>query len=223
MSTDPYQSEQGYPGQTSPPGMSSGTKALLIVLIVLGILMLLCCGVAGVFFFSVGKWAQDAMSQDPVRIRATTQEMVDMDLPAELQPQMMLDMKVPFTGQRFMTWAVFRDDASDSQLLLVGIGEGMPRQSEEQMRREIQNSLRQQGDSGVEEMRVENARDYEVEIQGSRAVFQISEGVGRTSGRPRIQASGVFEGKSGPVMLLLDADAEAFSEERVVEILDSIE
>ena len=61
-----------------------------------------------------------------------------------------------------------------------------------------------------------------MEIRGQQAAFTIVTGKGVRSGVPRIEVQGTFQGKTGPAMLLLDADATRLPEGEVLKMLDSI-
>jgi hypothetical protein len=63
----------------------------------------------------------------------------------------------------------------------------------------------------------------EREIRGQPATFALMKGTGDQSGSERIQVVGFFRGKQGDAMLMLDVDTEKYSEEDIVEMIDSIE
>jgi hypothetical protein len=204
-----------------PPkaGMSTGTKILIALGVLLLVLILSCCGgfIAMVYYFQARM-----VSQDPAKIAEVTEGMARIDVPDALAPQLSMDMKVPFTDQRMMVMAVYADEATHSTLTLVGVEGELGEQQEDQMQRSIDQQLRQQG-MYQEDVQVEESYEKEVEIRGQTATFKITKGVGAESQDPRIQATGAFQGKNGPVMLILNADAEKVSEQQVVEMIDSIE
>lgn len=61
-----------------------------------------------------------------------------------------------------------------------------------------------------------------MKIRDQPAKFSIVKGQGAKSHTPRIQVNGMFQGNSGSVILILDADAEKLSPEKVDAMLDSI-
>ena len=66
MSMNPPPADFG--SGTAPPvrrGMGTGAKVLLTLGAVLGVLLLLCCGVGGFFFYRVGH----AITKDPEAVR----------------------------------------------------------------------------------------------------------------------------------------------------------
>jgi hypothetical protein len=201
------------------PGMSGGAKLLIVLGIVLGILVLLCCGglIGTAYYFST-----KVISSDPAVVAAKTGEITQIEIPAGLKPQMSFDMKVPFSGQRMMLWTVYLDEATDSTLVLFAFGEGTAPPNADQMQRQMDQSLRQQGMGQQEKITIKETDKKQVEIRGQPVTFTISKGVGEKSGSPRIQVTGVFQGKTGPAMLMFNADAEKYSEEEIGKMLESI-
>lgn len=204
-----------------PPkrGMSTGAKVLIALGVIFGALILLCCGgVITVIFY-----VRSAVSQDPAVVAAKTQEITRIDIPEGLDPQQSFDMNIPFSGKR-LTWVAYVDEQTDSALILFEMGGVRASQDQEQMRRAMDESLRQQGMQQQREKLVDvKSHPKEVQIRGQPATFTIEKGVGADSQKPRIQVTGAFQGEGGPAMLLFGADAQKFTEEQIVEMIDSIE
>jgi hypothetical protein len=69
---------------TGPPsGMSGGMKACLIIICILGVCCLLCCGVVGFFGYSM----VPKISQAPADVDAARDEIAKIDLPPGLVPK----------------------------------------------------------------------------------------------------------------------------------------
>ncbi len=200
-------------------GMSTGVKVLLVLGIVFGCLGLLCCG----GMVMVGMWAKGLVSEDPVVVAQVTDDIVGIDIPDQLKPAVSVDAKVPFSGQQLMRVTVHADEETGSALVLVGLGQMMVNQDQEEMRRSIDTQLQGQQVEGQEDIMIESSYIKELEINGERAEFKISKGTGRQTQTPRIQVVGVFQGKTGPVMLMFNGHADKFSEEQIIEMLESIE
>jgi len=223
MSTqEPYVDPNEMHIQPQKQGMSNSTKTLLIVGIIFGILILLCCGglVGGGIF--MGSYFKDAMSNDPVVIAARTAEFAEIEIPSQLAPVMSLNMTIPLSNDPLMVWVIYADEPSNSILMMASLGPMMAQQGEEDIRRQLEDSMRQQGVSagaGVDEWE-ESVK--EIEIRGETVPFSFKVGKNTDTQAQRIEVSGMFEGQSGPVMLILSADAEVIGEEAVVEMLESI-
>ena len=208
---------------TQPPpktGMSGGAKLLIILGVGGGILVLLCCGGAIGTMVYMGT---SMVSDKPDVVVAKTDEIIQIEIPDQLEPKMSFDFKVPFSGQRVMLWTVYLDEETQSVLILFAMQNASASGDPEEMRRAMDQQLSQQGMGGQEEIRIEESYTKDVEIRGEKATFTISKGVGEDSGKPRIQVMGVFKGETGAVILMLNVDAEKYTEEEVIEMLDSIE
>jgi len=215
MSTDQFEIESG--GQ--PPrkkGMSTGMKVLIILGIVFLVLVLLCCG--GIICSAW--WASGMVSEDPVRIKEVTQGITDIDVPDGFEPKTCLDLKFPIFG-RIMIFSVYEQTEGNGGLVLMGVGEALAQQNQEQIQQQLNQSLQQQGVE-QENLAIESSSVKEVEIRGEPAQFVIAKGSGTASGEQRIQVTGTFKGKSGPAMLILNVDADSMDEQKIDEMIESI-
>jgi len=209
-------------GQTPPPrqGMSTAKKLLLIFGLLFGGMMILCCGgVVYIFYYAKGM-----VSEDPTVIATASAEITEIDIPAEMEPRMSIDFTLPFVG-RIMTAAIHSDESSQSVLILGGVGDAFDESDQADMQKKIRQALKEKGvESGDEkDIQFKEIRTIEKTIRGQPATFVISQGTDTESDKEVLQVNGTFEGKSGSAMLLLLVDREAYDEDRVVEIIDSIE
>jgi hypothetical protein len=198
--------------------MSGGCKVLLILGILFGVLILLCCG--GIV--TTGWYFARATSDDPGTVRAVTEQMVEIELPQEFQPAMSIDFKVPFSGKRLFSAAVYADEDSHSMLTLASIGKAVPDEQREQVERQIRESLRKEGvnvDTDSEEW---ESWERELDVRGQKRAFTFAAGKDAESGTRFISATGQIDGKQGPVILMFAGDAEKSDEERVVRVIESI-
>ena len=207
-----------------PPkkGMSGGMKALLIVGIIFGLLILLCCGGLVGFGIYMRSYVSDAMSQDPIVIAERTARFVEMEIPPQLSPMMSFDMTIPFSDEALMVWVVYADEPSGSTLMMASLGPMMAQQNQDDVRQQLEQSMRQQGVAAGEGADEWEGSVKEIEVRGEPVAFDFSVGKNTDTGAQRIEVSGMFEGKSGPVMLIVSADAEVIDEEAVVEMIESI-
>jgi hypothetical protein len=218
MSFEPPQTPPEWSQPVRKPGMSTGVKVLIILAIVFGVLAVLCCGgIAGLVW-----WAKSMVSNDSAVVVATTREITDIDIPAPLKPLAKVDVKITLSGQSMMVMVVYDDKGSNSSLVLVSMGEAFGSQNQKQMRQSIDQSLQQQGMGNREDTLVSQTSQKELTIRGEKAVFTIGQGKGANSQKPRIQVTGAFQGKKGPAMLILEADAEKIPEEEAIRMLESI-
>ena len=199
-------------------GMSTRAKVLIWLAVGFGGLTLLCCG--GVLW--IGYHFADSVSEDPAKIAAVTDEMAEIDVPEGFDPKMSFDMKNPFSGERIMAWVAYLDEESQSTLMLCGMGPGAGVQDPEQMQLQFEQSMQQQGMQQQQDMVSTQSETRQLTVRGQPTSFTFTTGV-TESGSPRIQVAGVFQGKTGPVILMLDADAEKYPEEQIVEMIEGIE
>lgn len=74
--------------QPPPSGMSGGMKTCLIVVCVIGLLCLVCCGILGYLIYSVvHSFATPIVSHDAAQINAARDEIGKMTLPTGLKPK----------------------------------------------------------------------------------------------------------------------------------------
>ncbi|MFZ5829378.1 MAG: hypothetical protein ACOY3P_04790 [Planctomycetota bacterium] len=219
MSMDP---SYGSPGMAPEhrPGMSSGTKVLIVLGVVLGVCALLCCG--GVIFsaFYMGRQFAKAMTTDPADIQRIAGEIATVEVPESLSPKAGMDMSVPFTGQPMMKMVVYGDAADRSTLLMMALDRSLSGQNEAQMREQMDVAMRQQGND-PKQIQIQESTTKEVEIGGQPTTFTISKGT-NPDGKQRFLVQGSFEGRSGPTVFVLNADPEQISQEQAEQIIESI-
>ena len=193
--------------------MGTASKLLLIFGILFVALGILCCGAFGYLAY----WGKNSIVKDPAAVKATTQTIADISIPEPLVPEGGVDMKIPITGKTMMTIVAYADRALGSTLMLMGFGEMFQGQSEAQMRQQMEQSMQQQGFSQGNREQIEDGKvsTKELKINGQPAKFTITAGQGAKSHAPRINVSGVFHGRSGPAFLILEANAEKISREKV--------
>jgi hypothetical protein len=202
--------------------MGTGAKVLLILGIIFAILIVLCCGGMGVMYYSMKSAMK--ISNDPAAIKALTKEIAEIDVPEPLKPQMSMNMKVPFSDKTLMKFVGYNDAPNQDTLLLVAMGDMFTGQNQEQMQQSFEQSLRQQGVNNKEREQLQDAKTStkELQIGGKPAKFNIVKGQGVKTKSPRMQVSGVFQGRAGTVMLILDADTDKLSEKKIDAMLESI-
>jgi hypothetical protein len=217
-----------YPPPPPRPGLGCGTKILVFLGVVFLLLMVLCCG--GVFMAVYA--FQNARSEDAGTVTETTAGIAQIEVPPPLEPAASADLHLPMTRTRIIRAATYgdakegeRDDGKTrSSVMLIGIAPWINAPTQEEAfdaAREVLRSLDvDEGDP--EELTDPQRSQHFVEIRGQKVAFTITRGMGQQSKTPRIQVQGVFPGKDGPAMLILDANERRVSEEDVIKMLDSI-
>lgn len=208
---NPYASDDGGASlQNRPPGLSKTAKWLIALAIGGGILVLVCCGVAG---WVVTKF-QGAMTEDPQEVQALRESMLsEIDLPDGMDPQMGLGITILGQGLQFVVYGAGDDPTRGPVLVMLQLPPG---QNATEVERQLNESL------GRKRVRVESSETRTVTIDGQMRDFTFSKCKwGDTEIEVR-QVTGVIEGKQGLVLIDLVVPEELWVEDEVLRILESI-
>jgi hypothetical protein len=186
-----------------------------------GIVLLLCCG-GGVALYMVGKSAFQ-METDPVQVATTAQSITDMEVPASFTPKMSMSINVPFANKKIMTMSIYTGPNDKGSLIVAEFGEEMAGNNPEQMRMQMENSMRQQQQGqGAQHLEMEgDPREVKTTIRGQESIFTIQKGKS-ASGDEFYQVQGSFQGKGGPAFLLGQFPADQIDEEQAEAFVKSI-
>ncbi len=200
------------------PGMSSGAKVLLGLGIGCGVLVLLCCGGFGISIYFFGRSIQQAMSEDPAKVRTVAADIVTVDVPEDLEPKTSLNWTVPVIDKT--VWmAIFADATEQAALVLFQLEDDL--ENSDMLQAQFKNSMQQSG-SKWKEIQLEESETYTTEIEGKPAEFNVGKGNEKQSGREVWQAKGVFQGKGGAALLFMQLNAEDFTKDDVMNVLKSL-
>ena len=112
-------------------------------------------------------------------------------------------------------------------LILGAFGEVLGQNFKDQLLESMESGQFQQKSANKndksEELKDVEKSHVERKIRGQKATFEISEGVGAKTNKRKIRVQGAFLGKSGPAILMIEAEEETLSVENVKELIDSIE
>lgn len=210
---NPYDSPE-----TVRPRTSGGTKVLIGLGIGCGVLVLLCCGVLGVGGFFFGRSLN--LSEDADTVREVTGEIVTIDVPQALEPKFSLNWVIPFVDRKMMMMAVYADADEHSGLGLFQLDESLG-SDREAMELQFKESMRESGGE-FSEARLDERETFKTEINGGEAEFTYGRGKLKDKNREVWQATGGFDGKGGPAMLFLQLDADDFTKEDMMGVLESM-
>ena len=214
---DPFVSPQA----VEKKGMSSGARLLLILAILFLLCVLVCCGGIGILMYQASAYMKDAFTEDPAIIDQRRAELLDIDVPEGFAPKVSIDMKVPMTDSRLMTIVVYENGPRNS-LVLVGVGDMLSEMSKEDMEREIENSLQQQGLGQPTPGAKWESETREYQIGGKPVSFKYQTVKNENDEVTNTQVTGLVDGKRGPVLVTLSADAETLNEEQIDQVIKSI-
>ncbi len=205
-----------------PPreGMSGTSKVLLAFGIGCGVLLVLCCGVFGLGGFFMYKFAQNSQVTEPDKIRAVTDDIVEINIPESLEPKIGFDARVPFSGKPFIKGAIYSNAADNSQLIVGQIDEAFANSGD--VETHMRQSMRESGHGNQQQLKTLESEDYETTINDQPAKFKISKGLDERTKDEFFEAIGSFHGKGGAAMLILRFKSPDYSKEQVMDILKSM-
>jgi hypothetical protein len=204
---------EGPAGDTaaSPTGKSSTVKVLLIVLAVLVIGALLCCGGIAIF----GWFARPIQTTDnPAEVTAKTAEIADIELPDGFEPAMAIDMNLYVMR---MQMAFYEATGGGVLMIAQAQGEGA---NEAQMEQQLRQSMQQQNLG--EQLTVKESETKSITVGDREVDFMFSTATNNEDNSEWRQVSGAFPGKNGTAFLILQQPASSFDEEEVTGMLESI-
>jgi len=209
------------PEETLPPkkkGLSCGCMVLIFLGILFVLVALVCCG--GVIWAAY--YFRNAVSEDPKVIAEVAGRIAQLDIPEGLKPGASFNITNPFNGEPVMVWVVYIDEGTQSMLVLGSLGGPFAGQNEDEVWKEIQNSLRQQGLQQEHNVRHWQRHEKEIVVRGQPIPFFFATGQDEDSQAQLIEVTGTFQGKEGPAMFLFIGDAEKYDETTIVKVIESI-
>jgi hypothetical protein len=214
----PYEDHDPFAAPPVKPGMSSGMKILLILLIVGGLAVIVCCGV-GVYFGRM--FVKSTVIHDkPEDIRKDTAAIVDIEIPERFHPV----AGVTNMLFRSVTYSTKPDQKPDEK---PGRNEGaltlvefltsiLGKEQREQIVREM--DLNAPDGSIIQKMETR-----EFQIRGAPAMFKFSTVTSKDGDKTEMHwVQGSFSSKSGTGMLILLLSDEEYDEGEVIKIIESI-
>lgn len=225
MSYDDF-SDDTSRGQAAKPGMSTGVKVLIGVLVGGGLIMLLCCG--GVFFFGWSVAKQAELKTDPPEVQKIAEGIAKVELPADYAPQAGLNMEVLGVGIAIATYA-------DGESGIVLMSAKFPQQAGAPEQRDLQiNQQFQQGQDMYiaqsqgkyftpESLKNTESEARELTVKGQPTEFQFTKGTGTVSGTELRQVEGTFADGDRSVRIIVQVPEDKYNEEEIVKMIESIQ
>lgn len=213
-------------GAEPPPPPKSGSKAWLIIGIVLGLCVLLCCG----GFIALSTWfgtqVAGMMSYDPAEVRKAQAEVVDIEIPAEVPPKFKFNLE--FMGQKVALLVYYGAPGDDNLVWLAQAGNNLQMQTQndpDQLRAQLETQLVAQAQTAqtgtFKSLTNTTQRDVEVTVNGKASKLTLTEGTD-SAGKKLVQVEGMFDGKGGPTLIKMQLEADKFPPEKVEEMLQGM-
>jgi len=205
------------------PGMSTGTKILLALLVFLALASMVCCGV-GVY---IGRLVVKSTTtyEQPAEIREATAAIVDIEIPERFHPDSGMTSLVARVV--FYTTDPKREHPeSEGTLILTEMGaavlgetlhDGLRHQLQQQMEK-FQRELEQKAGA---DFKIETSEDRKFTIRGKEVTFRFLSVTGKDAVRWHA-VSGTFPGKSGTCLLFVGLPDSEYHEEELLRLIESI-
>ena len=220
-----YASDRDVDAPNPKKGMGTGVKVLLGLLLGGGALCLLCC--------CGGYWevsSQVNMDDTPAGVRARTDEILTLDVPADFTPQAAMDMNIPFVRwfmEMRMTLAAYGAPGGGQMLLMKLALPPEAAQDPAALEAQMKQSFNQNNNSGVR-VDVTDSETRTLTTADGRAVdWTFGSGTGRNQQGADLGAfrevKGTIADGSNVYILQVALPEEEFDEAEIVAMLESIE
>lgn len=206
--------DEGPQGDLSapPPRKSNTAKILLIILAVVVIGAVLCCGGIGLFMYAN---PPIKTTQNAAEITEKTNAIADIEILPGFRPVMAIDMNM-----YVMTMQMAAYDGQGSGMLMIAQVQAPQGADQAQMQQQMRQSMQQQNIG--EQLTVKNSETKTIQIDGQDVDFLFSTAVNAQDDSEWRQVTGAFPGKNGMAFMILQQPADAYDEEAVVNMLESI-
>ena len=198
--------------RAEPSGGTNWGKILLILFGVGLVSLLLCCG--GGYYFARNAFD---MTQEPAKIATMQKEIIEIDLPPDVQPAMGMNMNL---GVMKMKVVMYSPEAGTSLMLMQM---QMAGQTKEQMQSTFNQQAGQQQNN--RNFRQESAETKTVKVDGQDIDFMFAKGtLNPPNGAPKPvrMVTGMFPSKDGMGFIQYSIDEEKYDEAAVIKTLESI-
>jgi hypothetical protein len=194
--------------------MSRNTKTVLIVI---GALLALCvcgCLVLGVVSPMVASmFLSQSVASDPADVAAIGSKIADFETP----PGYSSEFGMSFMG--FDLVGLTPGEPGSAAVIFLMQIPGWANADQASMEQQLRQSIEQQFDN--QEMQLETVDETTVTIRDQPVTMTIQEGT-TAEGESVRQMTGVFQGKGGPVLLMILGDRENWNQATIDQFLASI-
>jgi hypothetical protein len=206
--------EEGPQGDlhTQPPRKSNTAKILLIILAVVVIGAVLCCGGIGLFMYSN---PPVKTTSNQAEITEKTNAIADIEILPGFRPVMAMDMNM-----YVMTMQMAFYDGQGSGMLMIAQVQAPQGADQAQMQQQMRQSMQQQNMG--EQLTIKNSETKTIQIDGQDVDFLFSTATNSKDNSEWRQVTGAFTGKNGLAFMILQQPATAYDEEEVVNMLETI-
>jgi hypothetical protein len=192
-------------------------KNRIILWVVIGVVVL-CLGTCLVGWLGLNYGSKLMAVEDPAKVSAMADEVLDFTLPSGYSPQMAMNMVVMkmMIFSRGSTGAGFQ---TGPMIMIASISSGISGNTES-FRTQMQSSMGQAvSRNGISIKLVDTGS---ISVRGQTVILYVFEGTDAQGGRIREVMSDVFQGKNGNVMIMIMGDPGHWNQTEINRFLQSI-
>lgn len=211
-------------GGAPKKGMGAGAKVLIILGIVAGVGLLICCGGAGMFMWK----AKPTVTQVPTEVTTRTTAILPVEIPEDKwEPAMHMSMSVPFIMD--MSIAHWKSKLDDGGMILTRVLLKVKddNASQEQIDQQMEQAFSQgggngqQGEGQMAQLNVDKSEDRTVTMLGKETTLKYVEGKRPGSDDEWREIKGSVKDGDSIIVIRVQAKAENFDEAEIIEMLES--
>jgi hypothetical protein len=185
MSADEFSEEKSKSG--------CGTKLLIGLGAGFAVFVIVACA-GGYFMFQKMK---NAVTTEPAKVQQISESVVDLEIPAGLEPKFGMDFRVAGQG---MAMAIYSDEKTGGSMFVMSISTPYDPATAnvDDVKRNMENQQRQQQAQGQQQQKIiklEEQEEIEKDVNGRPGKFLVGRGKDE-AGVEHIQVLGIFESKS---------------------------
>jgi hypothetical protein len=196
--------------------MSTGTKIALTILALGGVVLLVCCG----GFVWISYQASQGMTTQPDAVRDLTREIADIDVPERFEPAQGMSLDIFFLPETKI--ASYRLSEAEGQLMLMRVDVPFQQAGLEQQSQQMRQ-MKQQQNGGMPEIEIQEQETRQMDIGGRTVDVQFAKGQNPDTGKEYRRVMTIFPAEGeGTVFSMLQVEEEAYDEDEVVDMLESV-
>ena len=200
-------------GAHSAGGRKSGCgmKFFLILLAAIGGLTILCCCGIGISLYSI----TPELEENPALVKQNLAKMLEIDLPEGYEAKKSFRMNL---FSLISMEGVYIENPDSGLILLMEFSGSLAEN------KELQDSFKKEldGSSSSDELNIEEKKTREITIDGKAIPFVFIKGTEKETNRAVRQVQAILPGEKGPILFVMNVGEDAWDEEQVLKMLESI-
>jgi len=224
MSNADYEQYEQHYGEDAPPKKRGGFNWLLGCGLGCGVMVLICCGGVGILAYQMVKLFNDSLTEVPEEIVAISDRVATFDRPDSFEPVLGAKFDIHLFGQNLVaTGAIFAPKGKEGLFVLAEFGEAFAGNSADYLKMQMKSVIEQTGRNPESTIDFDGEpQEVAIIIRGEEQTFQFTRGKDIKNDQEYIQVLGDFPGEKGPAVVWGILPLEDYSEQDIVDIIQSI-